>query len=417
MNFIQRVFNKYQVKAIISKDAFKKGTKYHKAFYKNFNKAKYKEILPKLTSLFRRMNNGILKSTIIVDFVGQPTVLTAIDNHMIKALKALGYTLDADSYKAGFVQNDNGKQIPILDILKTKATKVRGYDNLKDTYEKTKNKNIEKELNFYNEIIQMGILDASKKIDIKKLAIYDQDKAKIVFTYNHRAIASQSTEVGWTSCMTLPTGKHSKHVGAGASDGTFIAYLVKKEDYALLSPTARVLFKPYFGQTTGTIIWKADKVYGTAPGNFRKTAQDIVDKYQQVQEDIYLITKNTYVDDLEKDIDTIDYTKNITDALKNAAKKSRIRYKLRFDDGGGVLMLLGDHYVHHYDDMKQAATDLFHFTQNPTTSGWEGHEPHLAKLEYDGHLHFDDISQITKEDRERWDTIDSFVEYFNNISP
>jgi hypothetical protein len=54
--------------------------------------------------------------------------------------------------------------------------------------------------------------------------------------------------------MNLNTGYYSENVGAGASDGVFIAYLVKPGDeYTLDSPTARVLFKPYKGMKTNNI--------------------------------------------------------------------------------------------------------------------------------------------------------------------
>ena len=78
------------------------------------------------------MNNGVLKSTIVMGFSGKVTTLKGIDH-----------------------------------------TKVRGYDKLKEQYEKTKDARLKKELQFYDDIVDMEILDTSKKIDIKKLSIYD----------------------------------------------------------------------------------------------------------------------------------------------------------------------------------------------------------------------------------------------------
>jgi len=54
--------------------------------------------------------------------------------------------------------------------------------------------------------------------------------------------------------MDLKGGGYKSKVGAGASSGVFIAYLVKPGDeYTLESPTARVLFKPYEGRFTGKL--------------------------------------------------------------------------------------------------------------------------------------------------------------------
>ena len=300
MSFYRRVSDKYKIVAIIEKGDFKN---YHSKFYDTFDKDIYKEVAPKLQKLFRDMNDGKLKHTIIVDYSGDVENLKPIDLEMIEALKKLGYEVDELLYKTGHVLKDK-KEISILDILKTKSTKVRGYDKMKDQYEKTKNQNIKKELDFYDHIIKMKILDSSKKIDIRKLAIYDNKQSKIVLSYNHRLIASQSTRVSWTSCMDFGGGKsgkggqYSHKVGEGASGGEFVAFLAKAGDeYTLKSPTARVLFKPYFGENTKDVIWKADKTYGTASG-FREYAQKIIDKHIKPKPDVYTINPDSYNDGL-----------------------------------------------------------------------------------------------------------------------
>ena len=293
----KRLVHKKYIIAIIDKEDFKKGRKYHRKFYETFDKSSYKKIIPKLTDLFRKLNGGKLKSTVIVNFDGSQTPLKDIDYKMVEALRKLDYEVNEDSYKTGMVFK-KGKQIPILDVLNTKATKVRGYEKLKDQYEKTKNEHIKKELDFYDHLIKMDILDPTQKIDVRKLSIYDNKKSKIVFTYNHRAIASQSTKVGWSSCMNLDAGSNYGYMGKGASSGEFVAFLAKAGDeYTLESPTARVLFKPYFGKNTKDVIWRADKTYGTASG-FREYAQHVIDKYIRAKQDTYKINPNSYNDDL-----------------------------------------------------------------------------------------------------------------------
>lgn len=303
MKFFLKVKEKYKITAIIPKEEFDRGSEYHDAFHEEFNMYDYKKMLPKLKNLFRALNGGKLKSTVIVDFSGKPSALKDIDHKMIEALQKLDYDVTEDSYKTGLVLKD-GKTIPILSILKTKATKVRGYDKLKDQYSKTKNERIKKELDFYDHIISMDILDSSKKIDIRKLSIYDNNKSKIVFSYKHRLIASQSTHVGWTSCMDFDkdiseSNDQYKSVGEGASRGEFVAFLAKSGDeYTLDSPTARVIFRPYFGKATKDVIWKADKVYGTAPSSFRDFTQKLIDKVVHPKADVYFINTFSYNDDL-----------------------------------------------------------------------------------------------------------------------
>ena len=301
--FSIQVKRKYAI-AIITKEDFKKNP-IKDNFYNTFSKNLYKRIIPKLTSLFRKLNKGVLKKTVIVDFGGNPQTLHPIDLQLIEALKSYGYEVNEDIYKTGVALKE-GKQVNILDILKTKATKARAYDKLKSEYDKNKNDRVKKEIEFIDSIISMKLLDSTQKIDIKKLSIYDNNKSKIVFSYDHRAIASQSTNVGWTSCMNLrggyggdrdKAGSEYEKVGSGASSGCFIAYLVKNGDeYTLNSPTARVLFKPFFGKKTRDIIWRADKIYGSAGEGFRKKAQELVDAVLDYKPDAYVMTDNTYIE-------------------------------------------------------------------------------------------------------------------------
>jgi len=125
--FVRKVKEKYKIEAIIPKEDFKKGGKYHETFYGNFDKDKYKSVAPKLQQLFRTLGGGKLKHTVIVDYAGKPSTLKDIDIKMIEALQKLGYEVNDEMYKTGHVLKNN-KEVPILEILKTKATKVRGYD-------------------------------------------------------------------------------------------------------------------------------------------------------------------------------------------------------------------------------------------------------------------------------------------------
>ncbi len=50
------------------------------------------------------------------------------------------------------------------------------------------------------------------------------------------------------------------------------------------------------------------------------------------------------------------------------------RFELIFTDGGSLVVQTPD-FVHSYDDMGQAARDVFELMQGEDPSGWDGNEP------------------------------------------
>ncbi len=314
--FRSLISKKYKIVAIIEKDDFKKGTNYHTKFFKTFDKIRYKKVMPKITNLFKKLNNGKLKSTIIMDLSGVPVSLKLTDYKLIDILKDLGYEVNEDLYIAGIVKKE-GKEIPIFDILQTRASKVASLPRLKEAYEKTKSADIKRNISFYESIIEIGLIK-DKTINIGKLAIYDNKKAKLVFSYDLRLIASQSTKVSWSSCLNLDTGSNQHFVGQGASSGEFVVYLAKPGDeYTLKSPTARITFKPYFTKND-EVYWLADTVYGTS-SILQNAAQKVIDQYQTIQGDgkDYYLNKQSYQDNIPKDLKSrqllLEYQDNIND--------------------------------------------------------------------------------------------------------
>lgn len=337
MKFKKSVLLKYEVISLISKESWKRQRgenypyTYEKRFYKTFNKEKYKKIIPKLVSLFKALNNGKPAVTIVKD-LKMPIQLTLVDTHLIDLLTKAGYECSEELYKMGMVLKE-GKEIPIFDILNSNLKKIRALDKMKKLYEETKNEQLKNKIDFYEGLVKAGLIDKDQKIDLKRLSI-SKKSPKLVFSYNHRAIASQSTEVGWKSCMRLASGKYQKYVGSGASAGVFICYLVKgseQDPMAINNPTARILFKPYTGKNTGDIIWKADKIYGTAPEQFRTYAQSLIDHIVKPKSDIYYLTEKTYVDDIDRRIDTLNWEeledKDILNLALNKKHNPSVRIK------------------------------------------------------------------------------------------
>jgi hypothetical protein len=218
-----------------------------------FDKEKYRKmVFPQLKELFTKLNNGKLKSTLVFDFKTSKVIrLMATDNKVILLLIDMGYTVNKDMYKTGIAIGKDGKEKSVYDILFQVAKTNK--KQMKDFYDKNPKPEVKKKLDFIESLETLKLIKDGK-LDVSKLAIYKNKGDKIVFTYNLRAIASQSTEVGWTSCMNLNQGMYRDKVGKGASEGNFIAYLAKAGDeYTLEHPTGRVLFKPYVGTITNKL--------------------------------------------------------------------------------------------------------------------------------------------------------------------
>jgi hypothetical protein len=66
---------------------------------------------------------------------------------------------------------------------------------MKDQYEKRPIPEIKQQLEFIEELENYGILK-NGKINFDRFLISNNTERKIVLTYDHRAIASQSTQVG-----------------------------------------------------------------------------------------------------------------------------------------------------------------------------------------------------------------------------
>ena len=62
---------------------------------------------------------------------------------------------------------------------------------------------------------------------------------------------------------------------------------------------------------------------------------------------------------------------------------TNLNVKAIFDNGGSLILQLGNNYAHNYDNMAQAARDYKEFLANGNTNGWEGNEQELIDIEID----------------------------------
>jgi hypothetical protein len=118
--------------------------------------------------------------------------LREIDLTLINLLLDMGYDINKQMYMVGIVKKNN-KEKSIFDILDSFATK--NVDRMKNNYEKNRNDQLKKQIDFIENLEEFDVLK-NKKINKSKLNIFQNTGKKIVLTYDHRAIASQSTKVG-----------------------------------------------------------------------------------------------------------------------------------------------------------------------------------------------------------------------------
>lgn len=305
------MFTNYLTEIISKKDWENPEHPYRKEFQKSFSKTQYPKIEPKLKALFTELNNGTFSDTVIMDLKTKGvSKLNTYDKKLIPILVDLGYTVSKESYLAGMASKDN-KEIKILDILKGFDSKIKTKDKMAEIFDKTENAAIGKQLEAIEKLDDSNLISGTR-IDVNKLSIYSLNKEnihKLVWTMDHRAIASQSTEVGWTSCMDLGTnnrgsiGVYAHKVGSGTSAGVFIVYLTKAGDeMELENPTARILLKPYIADDGIAMLWRADKVYGTAPKEFKTQVLNVLSRLDSTKRSIsepmktYQLSQKVYAD-------------------------------------------------------------------------------------------------------------------------
>jgi hypothetical protein len=115
---------------------------------------------------------------------------------VINLLIDLGYNVNKESYKTGVVYKNN-KEKSIIDILMEFARKSnpKSKERLQQQYDQKGIDQIKQQLDFIENMESLNLIK-NGKLNLRKLSIYKNNDKKIVFTYDHRAIASQSTDVG-----------------------------------------------------------------------------------------------------------------------------------------------------------------------------------------------------------------------------
>ena len=265
----------HYINEIVSRETYRKN--FFTKERKQTKSKKYKEILKSiLKKFFTPPGSTIPKRTLVIPLKdNKRKILSLNDKKIVNYLNKNGYNCTKESYDLGQCTNKSNNVESILNVL----TQISSYDI---TAEKKKLDN--------PKVPDIGKQQARERVDRfnnldKNLVNYynnisNLNKQMIVFTWVPRKIASQSTDVGWTSCQDLFDGSQREYVFPGIGVGAFIAWLVKKGDEDKLdNPIARTLIKIYDDEY-GNKLWWPDKVYGTASPIFIERVKDFLREKQ-----------------------------------------------------------------------------------------------------------------------------------------
>jgi hypothetical protein len=160
---------------------------------------------------------------------------------------------------------------------------------------------------FYKKLKQAYAKYNTKRSQIDQALLSKEGKEYTIVISKHAYdVAGMSTGRGWRSCMKLSTpddpkgGVNKSYVKCDVEEGSFIAYLVYKNDTNITRPVGRILIKPYYGALYQTLIYRLEqREYGTVSSFFKEEVENIIDKVQPVKGipfDIYELAPSLYVD-------------------------------------------------------------------------------------------------------------------------
>lgn len=292
------------ISEVISKKAWAKNTYNTKEYVSGrINFKEYKKNLKILKQHFAKLNNGKFKSTLIYDYDKIKVDVKKIndkDKEIIKFLQMLDYNVSEESYLLGFAEDENGKAKTIQSILD--GFKNKNIEAMQKAYDKTRNEKIQKQIEAlkYLQEAEVEYEGNFNPFETHGYTIAQEKKYKIVMSIQPRLIASQSTEVGWTSCMNLYEGINRGYVGPGIEQGVIVAYLARTGDEKNLdSPTARVLIKPMYNEKNEKeILYVVDKIYGTASEAFREKVNKIIESLNSKVAGTYRMSDRIYSDEI-----------------------------------------------------------------------------------------------------------------------
>lgn len=131
----------------------------------------------------------------------------------------------------------------------------------------------------------------------------------LVFSRHPYDIAGAATDRAWKSCMTIYKGElAADYLHLDVSEGTFVVYIITKDDFNINKPSGRVSVKPFINiRDPKDVIFStsASMTYGNVPDDFRGAVQKILDSIQNYNTGIFSLDYKLYCDTTAGTFDTL----------------------------------------------------------------------------------------------------------------
>ena len=227
-----------------------------------------------------------------IPFDPQGGVDAEVDEGVQAVLNDIGCVIT--DYQGGYCQQGNvtlsiskaleKARLQDLQILQEKNARGEIYDIERDTQELEQS---------FREIMDAFVNSPSRMSK-------DVQKFYIVISQNPHDIAMMSTGRGWTSCMDLEGGAHSKDIYCEVKEGGLVAYLIRGNDKSIESPLARIAIKRFTNRAGNSIALPENSVYGNEVPGFLETVRQWINERQKIDPGFYNRQGGEYSDTFSK---------------------------------------------------------------------------------------------------------------------
>ena len=179
-----------------------------------------------------------------------------------------------------------------------------------------------------------------------------KDNLMIVISRHPYDIVGASTDRGWESCLNLDGGSNKHYLHKEIDNGTLVAYVINGNDKNIEKPVCRRFIKQWINvkDKDDVIIYPEKKVYGTEVPGFRDAVLGWIKTFQKLK-GIYQFNKESYLDNPNKDENTIDENEKFLNSRK-VSDKLQEYYNEHPDDrkNSGMVDFRLEYYKNNPDD-------------------------------------------------------------------
>lgn len=150
----------------------------------------------------------------------------------------------------------------------------------------------------------------------KSKGVKDSSSGFIVFSKHHYDIAGMSTGRDWTSCMNLETGSNRHYISCDITEGSFVLYLIDKNDLNITKPLGRILIKPFINinDINDVIFFPEDRTYGSIPIELQQEIKNLFNEFNADTKGImYSKNEKLYNDSISRNFTNLNKIKSFAD--------------------------------------------------------------------------------------------------------